>query len=76
MFICDITKQCSVSCQKPIIVIDEKRKRSYNGNSSFGWEIIKELKLSSEGFAIWQRRQPADEGSMKEQIQKLGFSDA
>lgn len=57
MFICAISKECSQAGEKPIIVIDKKRKRTYGDGTTFGWEIVKELKLTPGGHAVWLERQ-------------------
>lgn len=56
MFICDITKKVSVAGEKPTVVVSKKRKKSYDNGTSFGWEIVEEMRLSSEGLRIWREK--------------------
>jgi len=53
MFKCSITNKSSLPGEKPIIVVTKKRKKTYDNGTSFGWEIVEELRMTPEGHSIW-----------------------
>lgn len=60
MFKCYMTGRNSKD--KPVKVIIERRERQYfsedepNKVVATGWEIVKEVLMSKEGYAIWQAK--------------------
>ena len=59
MFRCEFNKELSDPGERPITLVTEKREREYknhNGEKSYGWEIVTEIKVRERNLEKAQKK--------------------